>query len=176
MNGEAFFFYYFAGASIITAILTVGLRNPVYCALSLLVMFGHVAGLFVLLSAEFIAAVQVIVYAGAILVMYLIAVMLFNVKSEERFLHYRSPALIFVGVVVLLELFLAMNRSAFFGTAPSAPPGMTPSQHAGNTEAIGFLFYTQYLYPFEVVGLIFLVGFIAIMILAKSPKREGNPT
>lgn len=175
MSGEAIFFYYFAGMSIITAIMTVGLRNPIYCALSLLAMFGHVAGLFVLLSAEFIAVIQIIVYAGAILVMYIVVVMVFNVKSEERFFHYRYPILAAVGLVILAELFLAMNRSRFLGVGTPVPSAAAASHQGGNTEAIGLLFYTVYLYPFEVVGLIFLVGFIAVMILAKPVKGEDTP-
>ena len=79
------FFGYFAGMIAITSILVVALRNPVYSALSLLVMFFHVAGLFVTLHAEFLAAVQIIVYAGAILVLYLFVVMLLNVKEDPAF-------------------------------------------------------------------------------------------
>src|SRR3990170_3540734 len=78
-------FSYFAGAIVLTAILVVALRNPIYSALSLLVLFFHVAGIYVLLDAEFIAAIQIIVYAGAILVIYLFVVMLLNLKAEEGY-------------------------------------------------------------------------------------------
>ncbi len=78
------FFGYFAAIIMVTSVLVVALRNPIYSALSLLIMFFHVAGLYVTLHAEFLAAVQVIVYAGAILVLYLFVVMLQNVKREER--------------------------------------------------------------------------------------------
>ena len=97
---QAVFFYYFAGATIISAVLTVALRSPVYCGLSLLSMLLHVAGLFVLLNAEFIAAVQVIIYAGAILVLYLFVLMLLNLKTEERFLHSRYAIILFFAFLI----------------------------------------------------------------------------
>ncbi|MEK7336492.1 MAG: NADH-quinone oxidoreductase subunit J, partial [Nitrospirota bacterium] len=79
------FFGYFAGVIALTAVLVVAFRNPIYSALSLLIMFFHVAGLYVTLHAEFLAAVQVIVYAGAILVLYLFVVMLLNLKTDDRY-------------------------------------------------------------------------------------------
>ncbi|MCI0529201.1 MAG: NADH-quinone oxidoreductase subunit J, partial [Nitrospira sp.] len=83
---SAFFFYYFSAVVIVSSLLTVTLRNPVHCGLALLAMLLHMAGFFVLLNAEFLAAVQVIVYAGAILVLYLFVVMLLNIKTDERYL------------------------------------------------------------------------------------------
>jgi hypothetical protein len=84
------FFFYFAAVIAATSLLVVALRNPVYSALSLLIMFFHVAGLYVTLHAEFLAAVQIVVYAGAILVLYLFVVMLLSIKSEERY-HNQLP-------------------------------------------------------------------------------------
>ena len=81
------FFAYFALMSIAAAVLTVALRNPVHCGLALLALLLHVSGLFVLLNAEFLWAVQVVVYAGAILVLYLFVLMLLNLKTEERYFH-----------------------------------------------------------------------------------------
>ena len=87
---EHFFFFYFALVIAGSSVLVVALRNPIYSALSLLIMFFHVAGLYVTLHAEFLAAVQVIVYAGAILVLYLFVVMLLNLKHDERY-HRQWP-------------------------------------------------------------------------------------
>ncbi|TLY36418.1 MAG: NADH-quinone oxidoreductase subunit J, partial [Nitrospirae bacterium] len=100
-----FFFYYLAGVIILTALLVVALRNPIYSVLSLLIMFFHVAGLYVTLHAEFLAAVQVIVYAGAILVLYLFVVMLLNVKREDRY-HPQLPIGAFLGLVIVTEVLL----------------------------------------------------------------------
>ena len=83
------FFAYFALVSIAAGILTVSLRSPVHCGIALLALLGHVAGLFVLLHAEFVAVVQIIIYAGAILILYLFVLMLLNLKTEERYFHRR---------------------------------------------------------------------------------------
>src|SRR4029450_5397113 len=97
------FFAYFALMSMAAAVLTVALRNPVHCGLALLTLLLHVAGLFILLNAEFLFAVQIIVYAGAILVLYLFVLMLLNLKTEERFLHTRYAILLFACVAIAGE-------------------------------------------------------------------------
>jgi hypothetical protein len=85
------FFAYFAVVSIVAGILTVALKNPVQCGLALLALLLHVSGLFVMLNAEFLWAVQVIVYAGAILVLYLFVLMLLNLKTDDRYFHAKAP-------------------------------------------------------------------------------------
>src|SRR5512134_3088900 len=97
---EQVFFFYFACVIAATSVLVVAVRNPIYSALSLLIMFFHVAGLYVTLHAEFLAAVQVIVYAGAILVLYLFVVMLLNLKQDDRY-HRQWPAAGFVGATLV---------------------------------------------------------------------------
>ncbi|HET8761062.1 MAG TPA: NADH-quinone oxidoreductase subunit J, partial [Nitrospiria bacterium] len=86
---SALAFYYLAAVTIVSGVLTITLRSPVHCGLALVAMLVHMAGFFVLLNAEFIAAVQVIVYAGAILVLYLFVIMLLNLKTDERVFHKR---------------------------------------------------------------------------------------
>ena len=157
-------FGYFASVIIITAILIVLLRNPVYSALSLLVLFFHVAGIYVVLNAEFIAAIQIIVYAGAILVLYLFVLMLLNLKGEEGYQRQAILGLV-LGFAITAEVIYAIVTSGF-------EEGQTPSSSfvgapAGNTEAIGQLLYTQYLFPFEVASIILLVAMIGAIILAK---------
>ncbi len=159
-----FFFFYFAGVIVLTSLLVVALRNPVYSALSLLIMFFHVAGLYVTLHAEFLAAVQIIVYAGAILVLYLFVVMLLNVAQEQRY-HSQVRVGVLLGGLVLVEaLLLAFYRSF---APPSETVGNGVTQAAGNTESIGELLYSTYLFPFEVASLILLVAMIGAVILAK---------
>src|SRR5918995_7021086 len=99
------FFFYFALVIAASSVLVVAMRNPIYSALSLLIMFFHVAGLYVTLHAEFLAAVQIIVYAGAILVLYLFVVMLLNLKGEERY-HRQSPVAAVLGLAILTEVLL----------------------------------------------------------------------
>ncbi len=167
------FFFYFAGIIVLTSILVVALRNPIYSALSLLIMFFHVAGLYVTLRAEFLAAVQVIVYAGAILVLYLFVVMLLNVKREDRY-HPQFLLGTLLGLTLLTEGLLLVFR----GTVPEQPasvPAATGATQAGssvlplvgNTETIGEVLFSTYLYPFEIASLILLVAMIGAIVLAK---------
>ncbi|HJT19258.1 MAG TPA: NADH-quinone oxidoreductase subunit J [Nitrospira sp.] len=162
---ELFFFLYFAPIIALTSILVVALRNPIYSALSLLIMFFHVAGLYVTLHAEFLAAVQIIVYAGAILVLYLFVVMLLNVKHDE---HYQRqwPAAALIGLALVME---GLVLSALKGRPNSAGAAgvETEAGGPGNTEALGDVLYSIYLYPFEVASLLLLVAMIGAIILAK---------
>src|SRR5213592_3357252 len=102
------FFAYFALVSIVAGILTVALRNPVQCGVALLVLLGHIAGLFVLLHAEFLAAVQIIIYAGAILILYLFVLMMLNLKTEERYVHRRYSWYIFGVAAMSVELMVML--------------------------------------------------------------------
>ena len=162
-----FFFFYLSGVIVLTAILVVTLRNPIYSALSLLILFFHVAGLYVTLHAEFLAAVQIIVYAGAILVLYLFVVMLLNVKREERY-HSQFPIAALLGVTILTEVLLLAVRHSL-SPEDAAPLQNLPVRDAvsGNTETIGEALYSTYLFPFEIASLILLVAMIGAIILAK---------
>lgn len=165
-----FVFLYFAAVIVMAAALVVVLRNPIYSALSLLVMFFHVAGLYVTLHAEFLAAIQIIVYAGAILVLYLFVVMLLNVKREEQF-NQQGPVALFLGVVLLTEaVLLTVSRGFTVGTPE---PGREGSA-VGNTESIGEILYSTYLFPFEIASLILLVAMIGAVILSKKGIMESK--
>ncbi|HJR77787.1 MAG TPA: NADH-quinone oxidoreductase subunit J [Nitrospiraceae bacterium] len=159
------FFFYFAAIIVSTSVLVVALRNPIYSALSLLIMFFHVAGLYVTLHAEFLAAVQVIVYAGAILVLYLFVVMLLNIRREDRY-HAQFPVAMLLGIILLTELvLLALQRGWAQGT--EAEQGGASAADLGNTQMIGEVLYSTYLFPFEVASLVLLVAMIGAIILAK---------
>ena len=163
-------FLYFAGIILLTAACVVLLRNPIYSALSLLIMFFHVAGLYVTLHAEFLAAVQIIVYAGAILVLYLFVVMLLNVKREEQYSRQGIVAL-FLGVVLLTEAgLLVVSRG--LTVAPPMPAGK--ANVMGNTESIGEVLFSTYLFPFEIASLILLVAMIGAVILTKKGVMESK--
>jgi len=160
-------FSYFAAVIVATAIGVIASRKPVNSALALLVMFFHVAGLFVLLDAEFIAAVQIIVYAGAILVLYLFVVMLLNVRAEERYQRQGLISLV-IGLAILVEAVLLLRRTGFADRFPSpTAPAASAASALGNTEAIGRVLYSTYLFPFEVASLILLVAMIGAILLAK---------
>jgi NADH-quinone oxidoreductase subunit J len=159
------FFGYFAAVIALTAILVVALKNPIYSALSLLVMFFHVAGLYVTLHAEFLAAVQVIVYAGAILVLYLFVVMLLNVKRDDRYhRQWRIAAAVAVPLLIEFIVLLAGNST---GTSAPAGGGEGRVLPPDNTLAIGEILFSTYLFPFEVASLVLLVAMIGAIVLAK---------
>ena len=162
------FFAYFALISIAAGVMTVALRHPVHCALSLLVLLMHVSGLFILLNAEFLWAVQVIVYVGAILVLYLFVLMLMNLKTDERYFHSSAlyilgPAALGAGYVLYLLL-----RSPFGGAKGDTPS--TAVLQDGDTYAVGIKMFSDHLLQFEIVGIFLLGAIIGAIVLAKAPK------
>ena len=168
---EQVFFFYFAFVIAAASVLVVAAHNPIYSALALLIMFFHVAGLFVTLHAEFLAAVQIIVYAGAILVLYLFVVMLLNLRHDDRY-HRQWPMAAAVGVTLVIE---AVILTAMKGWAPPVVATGTETTVEGTSNAgtIGDVLYSTYLFPFEVASLILLVAMIGAIILAK--KDLGEP-
>ncbi len=166
-------FGYFATVSILAGVFTIALKNPVHCGLSLLALLLHVAGLFVLLNAEFLFAVQIIVYAGAILVLYLFVLMLLNLKTEEQFLHKKYPFFLFAGVGILGELLILIFQTPYGGIK-----GKATSQvllNVGPSHAIGITMFSDYLLLFEIVGVFLLGAIIGAIVLAKTPSTP-DPT
>ncbi len=163
------FFYYFAVGAVVSSVLTVGLRSPIYCTVALLSALLHVAGLFVLLHAEFVFAIQIIIYAGAVLVLYLFVLMLLNVKSREGIAHRQGWIAAFFSVIILAEILLVLFQSPL---APQPVAAARVSPALGNTEAIGVALFTDYLLPFEVIGILLLGGAVGALILAK-PFPKG---
>lgn len=160
-------FVYFSLVSILAGVLTVALKNPVHCGVALLTLLLHVAGLFFLLNAEFLGIVQIIVYAGAILVLYLFVLMLLNLKTEERSLHSRYPLFLVPAVLGCVYLLVLMLRSPFRGSKGDAPvPAVLKD---GDTYAIGIKMFSDYLLQFEIVGVFLLGAIIGAIVLAKTP-------
>ena len=162
------FFAYFALVSIVAGVLTVALKNPVHCGLALLALLLHVSGFFVLLNAEFLWAVQVIVYAGAILVLYLFVLMLLNLKTDERYFH--SSYLYFLGPAILgsIYVFLLLLGSPYGGAKGDAPAAAVLQD--GDTSAVGIKMFSDYLLQFEIVGVFLLGAIVGAIVLAKTPK------
>ncbi len=169
-------FFYFAGMTVLFAIVAISARDLVFSALSLLVTFIHIAGLYILLHAEFIAAVQIIVYAGAILVLYLFVLMLFNEKTETSgqkspaghgapfYLHPQFPVAIFLGLVLFGLMALAAFRSEILEQkVVTTVAGVATT---GHTQMIGTALYTDFLFPFEIASFILLVALIGSILLA----------
>ncbi len=170
------FFAYLAGVIVVTSAMVIALHNPIYSVLALLIMFFHVAALYVTLHAEFLFVVQIMVYAGAILVLYLFVVMLLNVKQELRY-HPQVLIGVLLAFALLTEIVLLIMYRRAPETAAAAEVRNTIPAGIGNTEAIGQVLYTTYLFPFEVASLILLVAMIGAVILAKKDifaKGQGG--
>ncbi len=162
------FFAYFSLVSIAAGVLTVALKNPVHCGLALLALLLHVSGLFVLLNAEFLWAVQVIVYAGAILVLYLFVLMLLNLKTDERYFHASFIYFLVPAVLGSLYVLALLLRSPFGGTKGNTPTATVLQE--GDTAAVGIKMFSDYLLQFEIVGVFLLGAIIGAIVLAKTPK------
>ncbi|MFQ5543904.1 MAG: NADH-quinone oxidoreductase subunit J [Nitrospiria bacterium] len=166
-------FFYFGGMTVAGAIVAVTAPNLIYSALALLLTFIHIAGIYVLLNAEFIAAVQIIVYAGAILVLYLFVLMLFNPEQEKLYLHKQYKVGIFLGAVVLFMMLFAGYRTEILGIGGGVT--VEAVREMGHTRVIGNALYTNYIFPFEIASLILLVAMFGAIILAGRgrPRVKG---
>ncbi len=162
------FFAYFAVVSIVAGILTVSLKNPVQCGLALLALLLHVSGLFVMLNAEFLWAVQVIVYAGAILVLYLFVLMLLNLKTDDRYFHAKTPYLLAPAAIGLAYLVFLLVRSPFNGSRGDASTAAVLLN--GDAHAIGIKMFSDYLLQFEIIGVFLTGAIVGAIVLAKTPK------
>ena len=158
-----------AAMALVTAVLVIVLRNPVYCALSLVGTFFALSGIYLLLQAQFIAVVQVIVYAGAIMVMFLFVVMLLDLGHElPVWLQRDRPRLLIgAGVVVLLLLELVIPIGSWTARAPQGSSGSESVGGVGNTQLVGRLLFTDFLVPFEITSIILLIAIIGAMVLAR---------
>ena len=165
------FFGYYAVVIVFLSMLVVMGKNPVHSVMWMLLLFFHIAGLYLFLNAEFIAAIQVIVYAGAILVLFLFVVLLLNLKEElkiDRFIG-SWPAALFITSAFFVLVSIAL-KSMVLG--PSGKYTVAFIQQETHTKAIGKLLYTEFLFPFEIASLILLVAVIGAIVLAKRKLRS----
>jgi NADH-quinone oxidoreductase subunit J len=162
-------FYVFAVIAVASAVLVILFRNPVYSALSLVTTFFCLAGLFVLLDAYFLSVVMVIVYAGAIMVLFLFVIMLLNLGHGEM-MDGAVGRVRWVFVLALAGGLLAQvgARQAWF----SGPGSQTNAAlQTRNTETIGALLFTEYLFPFEIASVILTVALVGVVVLVKHEKK-----
>ena len=165
---EALFFYMFAGVMLAAGTMVVISRNPVYSVLFLILAFFNAAGLFVLIGAEFIAMLLVVVYVGAVAVLFLFVVMMLDINFAEMRAGFQKylPLGLAVGGILVFELVAAVYGDAFDGvTLPVATD-------ISNTRALGNVLYTKYFYLFQVAGLILLVAMIGAISLTMR-RRVG---
>jgi NADH-quinone oxidoreductase subunit J len=170
---QAIFFYLFAGVCVASAIMVIAAKNPVHSVLFLILAFVNAAGLFVLLGAEFLAMILIVVYVGAVAVLFLFVVMMLDVdftQLRRGFLNY-LPVGALVGIVFLVELLLVV---ATWAIGPGVPRAITapipPLDAVSNTEALGLVLYTRYIYYFQAAGLVLLVAMIGAIVLTLRHK------
>ena len=169
-------FYLFSIITVVAAVMVISARNPVHSVLFLILAFFNSAGLFVLLGAEFLAMVMVVVYVGAVAVLFMFVVMMLDVNIAELrqgFLQY-LPLGGIVGLVLLMELAVVAGGFVFSPEVSErfAAPIPVPSDIA-NTEALGNIIYTKYVYFFQAAGIILLVAMIGAIVLTHR-SREGT--
>lgn len=170
----AAWFYILAVASVLGALALVVVPNPVYCALALVGSLFAVAAIFILLNQEFLAAIQVLVYAGAIMVLFLFVIMLLNLRSDEPFLVRWNLRRI-VGVAIVLGILSQLVSVFSTPAAKLGPPGGYPAERIlkeGAVQVVGEQLFTRYVLPFEVISVLLMVAVMGAVLLAK--RRLGE--
>jgi len=159
-------FYVFSAVMLASALMVVFARNPVHSVLFLILAFFNAAGLFVLLGAEFLAMILVVVYVGAVAVLFLFVVMMLDIDFAELKRGAQQYVLVGagVGIVLLLELMGSASLWKFSAASPGALAYPTPVG-VSNTEALGRILYTDYIYYFQIAGLVLLVAMIGAIVL-----------
>lgn len=163
------FFGYFAVVMIALSVLIITRRNPVHSVLFMLALFFHIAGLYLFLNAEFLSAIQIILYAGAILVLFLFVIMMLNLKEElasERFIG-EWPISLALGFSILMFIGFGISK---FVQGPSGKYTIEKIKEETHTKTLGKLLYTDYLFPFEIVSIVLLIAIVGALVLAK--KRQ----
>jgi NADH-quinone oxidoreductase subunit J len=165
-RAELITFIVLAPLSVVSALGMVLSRNAVYSALLLVVNFFCLAGFYVLLEAQFVAAVQVIVYAGAIMVLFLFVLMLLGVESRESVretIRGQRPA----AVLLTLGLLVAIVGALLGGVFDAAPASLAAANEGGNVQAVGRLLFTRYTFAFETAGVLLVVAAVGALVLGK---------
>jgi NADH-quinone oxidoreductase subunit J len=163
-------FYFFGAVAVIASLLVISQRNPIYSVLLLIASFGALSGLYVLLEAPFVAVTQIIVYAGAIMVLFLFVVMLLNAPHEEtdqdeRLHAFRRQGPFRFGVV--LAIVLATELTWALTKGGGSETGGFPTAAVSSVQAIGKVLFTEYAFPFEVTSVLILVAMVGAVVLAK---------
>jgi NADH-quinone oxidoreductase subunit J len=169
------FFYLFSAVTVAAGFMVIAARNPVHAVLFLILAFFNAAGLFVLLGAEFLAMILVVVYVGAVAVLFLFVVMMLDVDFAELRAGFmkNAPLGALIGLILLAELILVLGFQLVRPGTLAVPSAPIPGAGSGisNTEAIGRVLYTKYVYFFQGAGLILLVAMIGAIVLTLRHKE-----
>ena len=174
MNIELALFYFFSAILVFSSVMVVTIRNPIKAVLFLVLAFFTCAGVWILLEAEFLAITLVLVYVGAVMVLFLFVVMMLDNNLEplrEGYARY-LPVGILIGIVIVLEIAIVVGPERF-GLALYADP-MAHGADYSNTKELGRILYTQYVYPFELAAVILVVAIVAAIALTLRKKRHTH--
>ena len=174
MNIEGILFYFFAAVLLIAALRVITARNPVHAALYLVLAFSTASAIWMLLRAEFLAIVLVLVYVGAVMVLFLFVVMMLDINLDrlrEGFWSY-LPLGAAVGVLMVVEMVLVLGGK-YFGTQYLPNPA-DPGAGYSNTKELGRILYTDYVYPFEIAAVILLVAIVAAIALTLRGRKDSK--
>jgi NADH-quinone oxidoreductase subunit J len=164
-------FYIFAGIAILASLLVIGQRNPMYSVMLLIVSFGALAGLYVLLDSPFVAVTQIIIYAGAIMVLFLFVVMLLNVTREDALAQALGPTGMKIGAVLSLvlgvEIVWALSEIGLTWFGEDA----ATTQAVSDVGRIGAMLFTKYAFAFEATSILILVAMVGAIVLARKELR-----
>jgi NADH-quinone oxidoreductase subunit J len=172
MDFERFIFYFFSAVLVFAAVRVITVRNPVHAVLHLVLAFFTCAGLWLMLEAEFLAITLVLVYVGAVMVLFLFVVMMLDINVSplrEGFIKY-LPVGLSVAAIIVIEMFLVV-RARNFGADAVAIPVRHGADYS-NTRELGSVLYTDYVYPFEIAAVILLVAMIAAIALTMRRRPE----
>lgn len=167
MTLNVILFFVFGTIAAVTAVIMITRRNPVMSALFLVINFASLAGLYLTLNAQFIAVTQVIVYAGAIMVLFLFVLMLLRPENEKKFMEL-NPKIKTFSIVLAIIVFIQLAYIIFFSkTSENITTDVAKSVQAGTIESIGTQLFTNYIIPFEAAGYLLLAATIGALVLAK---------
>jgi NADH-quinone oxidoreductase subunit J len=172
MNFELATFYLFATILVVAGLGVILLRNPIHSALCLVLAFFTAAAIWLLLRAEFLAITLVLVYVGAVMVLFLFVVMMLDINLDrlrEGFWAYLIPGIV-VGGVMVLEMIIVLS-SKYFSVERLPPPG-DPGAGYSNTKELGRVLYTDYVYPFQLAAVLLLVAIVAAIALTMRKRKD----
>jgi NADH-quinone oxidoreductase subunit J len=172
LGSEATLFYVFGAIAVLASLFVIGQRNPIYSVLLLIASFGALSGLYVLLDAPFVAVIQIIIYAGAIMVLFLFVVMLLNASHEDTEFDERTHPLLRPGPMrfgAVLAIGLAVEL--VWALAKGNESGSFPGGSVSTVAAIGRSLFTIYAFPFEVTSVLILVAMVGAVVLARREER-----
>jgi NADH-quinone oxidoreductase subunit J len=166
MNFETLFFFLTAATAVVSALFMITRRNPIVSVMFLIVNFFCLAILYLTLQAQFIAVIQILVYAGAIMVLFLFVIMLLSLGNEEK-LEEKKSFMKYVAIIAVGAMFVEIAIAVLSGSHAGMRVLPASAAQMGTVEAIGKSLFTQYLFPFEVTSLLLLAAMVGVIVLAK---------